>query len=257
MIRSDSLSPYTGARYSPQLLEQFTHVVTLYLPPDVSDYHWRSEQYSARIENAIMRWSPSLVLSSEFDLTTFNIKHEGLTVRNVKPIGSSAIAHELFTRLHAFLKLTGIGDMKFYLLYRPEYGPLYDDIAKEAGFKNLVAIPVQTMGNLRKALSSIPSESNVAIINALTHVDNLEFGSVVLSKEIAKMVRSKGVLDLSVVGAANAAISVTHEAPVIDLSMDQVRGGAVSLIVSPRRLAQLGLREVYVVGFYEINGITR
>lgn len=257
MIRSDSLSPYSGARYSPQLLEQYTHVVTLYLPPDVSDYHWRSDLYTVRIEEAIARWKPSLILSSEVDLSAFSIKHDGLTVRNIKPIGTSAIAHGLFTRLHAFLKLTGIGDMKFYLLYRPEYGPLYDDIAKEAGFDNLVAIPVQTMGNLRKALSSIPSESNVAIINALTHVDNLEFGSVVLAREVAKMIRNKGVLDLSVVDAAQAAITVSHDAPVIDLSVDEVRGGKVSLFVSPRRLTQLGLKEVYVVGFSEIDGTTR
>lgn len=257
VVRSVTLSPYSGARYNSQLLEHFTHVVTVYLPSSAADNHWRSEQYASRIDNALQRWKPSLVISSEVDLSVFDIHRDGVTVKNVKPVGINAVVFELCTRLHGFLKKTGLGDMKFYLLYRPEYGPLYDDIVKEAGFEQVTAIPVQNVGNLRKALASIPRGPDVAIINALTHVDNPEFGTVMLAREVAAIVRGKGVLDLSVVDSAPGAISVTHEAPVLDLVADVVRGGKITLRVDPSRLKALGLNEVYVEGFPEIDSIIR
>lgn len=237
----------------------FTHIVTLYLPSAASGNAWVSEQYEARVLEAVGRWKPELVVSSEINLNNFPKLKQALgpRLRSVVPLGVLEIARSSFTRLHNFLVMTGISDRKFYLLYRPEYGTRYDDMARESGFKNLEPIAVSTLGELRTALARIPKGDNIAVINALTHVEDIEFNYAVLGPKIAKMIRVLDVLDVSVVDNAPAAISVHHNEPRVDLDTSVISAGNVVLDVDPKRLRALGLKEVYVVGFKDIDSVTQ
>jgi hypothetical protein len=260
VIRSESLSPYSGTQYGAQLLGNgYTHVITLYLPSAANGNTWISDQYEARILEAVKRWQPELVVSAEIDLDNFPTLREALgpKLRTVKPLGILDIARSSFERLHKFLVTTGISDRKFYLLYRPEYGPLYDDVARDSGFKSLEPIAVSTLGELKSALASIPRNDNVAIINALTHVEDIEFDYAVLGPKVANMIRRTGLLDLSVIDSAPGAVSVRHSAAQINFESSTITAGNVVLCVDPKRLRALGLKEVYVVGFKDIDSITQ
>lgn len=260
LVRSESLSPYSGSYYSTQLLAiGYTHVVTLYLPPSANGSTWISDQYGSRVVAAIERWKPETVVSTEIDLSVF----QGLPVEmqkrvvSVKPVELLDVARSSFKKLHSFLTLTGISDRKFYLLYRPEFGSLYDDIVREAGFDDLEAIQVSTLGDLRTVLSKIPRSPNVAVINALPYVEDIEFNYAVMGKQLSLLVRGSGVLDISVIESAPASITVFHADMVINIEKATVTQGQALLSVSPRRLRELGLKEVYVVGFREIDSITQ
>lgn len=234
-------------------------MVTLFLPSSANSSSWVSDQYESRVMEAVERWKPELVVSTEIDLESFpTLRHTlGAKLRTVKPLGILDVARSSFTKLYAFLVQTGIGDKKFYLLYRPEYGPLYDDVVREVGFKNVEAIAVSTLAELRGALSKIPKNDNVAVINALTHVEDVEFDSAVLGPKVAKMIRNAGILDLSVIDGAPAAISVRHREARIDFDSGTIAAGNVVLSVNPTRLRALGLKEVYIVGFKDIDSITQ
>ena len=234
-------------------------MITLYLPSAANGNQWISDQYEARILEAVRRWQPELVVSAEIDLEKFTTLGQALgpKLRTVKPLGILSVAKSSFTHLHKFLVKTGISDRKFYLLYRPEYGPLYDDVARDAGFKSLEPIAVSTLGELKAALASIPRNDNVAIINALTHVEDIEFDYAMLGPNVAKLIRRTGLLDLSVIDSAPAAISVRHSAAQINFDEGTITAGNVVLCVDPKRLRALGLKEVYVVGFEDIDSITQ
>lgn len=260
MIRSESLSPYSGTHYGAQLLGQgYTHIVTLYLPSAANGNSWISDQYEARVLEAVDRWKPELVVSAEINLNNFPTLKQtlGPRLRSVVPLGILDIARSSFTRLHNFLVMTGVSDRKFYLLYRPEYGTRYDDVARESGFKNIEAISVSTLGELKTALAHIPKGDDIAVINALTHVEDIEFDYAVLGPRIAQMIQVLDVLDMSVIDNAPAAITVHHDAAQMNLETSVITAGNVVLSVDPKRLRALGLKEVYVVGFKDIDSVTQ
>lgn len=260
IVKAEVISPFVASGYVRQLTDMgFTHVVTLYLPGATNDSRWLSEQYESMIIAAYERWHPDIVLSTEINFDYFPTARDAMRgkLRSIKPIGLLDVATSSFTHLYRFMNDTGVADRKFYLLYRAEFGQLYDDKAREAGFKNLVPITVDTLADLRAALASIPKSDNVAIINAVTFVRDIEFNRPLLAQQVASIIAKVGVLDVSVIDYAPAAITVMHTDPKINLESGDTTLGLPLIHVKPKRLDKLGLKQVYLVGFDKLDGITQ
>ena len=260
VVKAEVISPFVASGYVRQLTDLgFTHVVTIYLPGATNDSRWLSEQYETMILEAYERWQPDVVLSTEINFDYFPTARDKLQdkLRSIKPIGLLDLATSSFTHLYKFMQETGVSDKKFYLLYRAEFGQLYDDRAREAGFKNLVPITVDTLADLRTTLSSLPKSDDVAIINAVTYVRDVEFNRPVLAQQVASIIARTGVLDVSVIDYAPGAITVLHTDPSIRLESGEATMGKPLIHVKPKRLDKLGLKQVYLVGFGRLDGITQ
>jgi hypothetical protein len=65
------------------------------------------------------------------------------------------------------------------------------------------------------------------------------------------------VLDVSVIDYAPGAITVLHTDPDIRLESGEATLGKPLIHVKTKRLDKLGLKQVYLVGFDKLDGITQ
>lgn len=150
---------------------------------------------------AYERWQPDVVLSTEINFDHFPTTRDKLQdkLRSIKPIGLLDLATSSFTHLYKFMQETGVSDKKFYLLYRAEFGQLYDDKAREAGFKKTLCQSQLTLSRICARRSPLSCGDDVAIINAVTYVRDVEFSRPVLAQQVASIIARAGVLDVSVI----------------------------------------------------------